>query len=426
MPTPKLHQPVYSTRRVVGSYLILIFILFLHFSPALANGPNRDGLLDLNNVSHVRVLLFDNAQLDRFQFSVYQGAVMIQGSNGVSYRITKNYIPSDFRKTGNQVLYETGSWRHRAKKWTFKSRGNSIIRIDHPTIGTRYYRGDISVRVKGNKLEVINSVKLEDYIGSVIGSEMNFGEVEALKAQAVIARTYTLWKINGLHRRFDLTDDIFDQVYLGELIAQPRYRKAALATRGEILTWHGGLILATYSSTCGGTTSANESIWPGNPIPYLRSVDDGDAGADSPYYRWTYRIDTNRLFNYMSQLKRTHIDRLEIAERSPHGKVTKIFFYRDGHPKPVMKMFGNDFRLMINRKFGDKTVMSTDFTVRRDNGRLIFTGKGMGHGIGLCQWGARGHARRGWDYKKILLHYYTGVKLINYRRLEQARLPLAK
>jgi len=270
---------------------------------------------------------------------------------------------------------------------------------------------------------MINVVGLEDYITSVIGSEMNFREMDALKSQAVVSRTYTLWNIHkSVWPGFHLKDHEQNQVYRGELISRPDYAEAANATAGEILTWSNKLILSAYSSTCGGTTGNNIEIWDGEDLPYLNPINDRQMCSLSPHYEWETVLSIEDFFDFIKARYAFTSENFEIQSH-PSGRVSRITFY--DRCSKELTFGGNEFRLIINRHFKKITLKSTLFTLHKTDNNIHFSGNGLGHGVGMCQWGAKGFAKAGWNYSDILSFYFSGTKIVDLKDIEEQKIALS-
>jgi stage II sporulation protein D len=292
--------------------------------------------------------------------------------------------------------------------------------------GHRFYHGDFDIRPANSwngTHHIINRVGLEQYVASVIGGEMNFRSPEALKTQAVITRTYTLWNIKkSSWDGFHLRDDEQNQVYPGILKSRPDYAEAAEATRGEILTWSDKLVLAAYSSTCGGVTGNNEEVWDGAPHPYLRSTRDHQMCSISPHYRWEAELSKSSLQRFIRQRYGLRYDRMK-TETDNSGRVSAITF--TDRRQHVLEFNGNEFRRILNRYFDEADLKSTFFTIEETEGSYEISGRGLGHGVGLCQWGAKGFAREGWNYRDILAFYFSGTKVVDLNHIEEQKIALS-
>ena len=299
-----------------------------------------------------------------------------------------------------------------------------------------WYRGSFRVHTSNpTGITLVNDVDLESYLRSVLPHEIGTppeSDFEAVKAQAVAARSYTLSYIG---RRavlgFDLWATVEDQVYGGVTRENPQSDRALNQTRGELLLSDGAPIRALYSSACGGRTANVEDVWPWPWTSYLRSVRDA-AGSESPAYcqissnyrwreEWSAVDFMESLREYgaaegggASMLSGDLLD-VRVKSRSRCGRVQEVAVTTT---KGDWVIRGDRSRWGIRRPGGKGAILRSSFfkigLVRDAQGhpaRVVATGAGNGHGIGLCQWGAMGMARAGRDYKTILRHYYKGAAL---------------
>ncbi len=266
-------------------------------------------------------------------------------------------------------------------------------------VGGVSYRGNIEVYRGRGGLYLVNQLPLEDYVESVVASEVTESwEMEALKAQAVVVRTYALRHIlKNPNALFHLTSSTLHQIYSGEN-KNRRIVYAVLNTKGEVLTYKGKLIEALYHSTCGGTTEKAKEVF-GYDIPYLKSVEN-DCSI-SPYWRWKRVIEKKTIEKLLSE---KDILDIEVSSYTPTGRVkdVTIITKRDQYMLPA-----KDFRRLL----GWRLLPSTWFKVKQEKESFIFKGKGYGHGVGLCQWGAQQMAKKGRTYKEILKYYYPGTTI---------------
>ncbi len=306
----------------------------------------------------------------------------------------------------------------------------------------RELRGSLEMRwdAKGRGLFLVNVLNLEEYLYGVLASEMPaHWPLEALKAQAVIARTEALFrKAAGTHRKqgFNLCDEQHCQAYGGVKSETTRTREAVDATRGEILKHRGKVAHAVYFSNCGGHTQNGSDIHWGDE-PYWQGVPDMVGGAFPPtpwefrqwlirppktycepgrwskasHFRWTRTAmikDVERRLNRRYRVGK--ILEVAVLSRGPAGRALKVEINGD-QGRAILRKEGE-----IRRFFGLASLRSTFFVVesRRREGRpvpLTFHGAGWGHGVGLCQSGAAGRAQDGALYGDILSHYYPGTVL---------------
>lgn len=274
--------------------------------------------------------------------------------------------------------------------------------------GGRIFREDmIVVRMPDNpdRIAVVNEIELEKYLYGLINKEsIPSWPMEAKKAQAVAARTFALHKkINRPRKLCDLGSTALDQVYGGYLAEDSEARRVVDLTRGEVLVYKRRLAKAFYHSTCGGRTASSASIWD-DPQPYLPSVNDPDC-KDSPKFRWEFSISKKEMVDKLGvpgKFVKSFI--FDIVERDESGRVKKARFR---YGTEIFFLSGENLR----KKLGYNSLKSTAFSFRIARGTVTFNGKGLGHGVGMCQWGAAGMAKKGADYRSILERYYPGTKI---------------
>ncbi len=264
-------------------------------------------------------------------------------------------------------------------------------------VGDRWYRGTTLVVPTDKGLTAINYVDLEQYLYSVLGSEMNGGwPLEALKAQAVAARTYAIYKReNERNALYDLGNTQSAQVYKGLASESTSTHAAVNATVGQVLTYNNRLILSVFHACSGGHTGNVEDVW-SETLPYLRGVQDFDTEVSQ--CQWVKTFTGQELSQKISGV----------------GNVVSI--------SPTLTAYGNIKSMKVVGDRGTRELKgealrntlglrSTRFTITSEPTRLRFDGRGWGHGLGLSQWGAYKLAGRGINYKQILGHYYRGTKL---------------
>ncbi len=312
----------------------------------------------------------------------------------------------------------------------------------------RHYRGEIELTInEEGTLTAVNDLWVEYYLYSVVAGEIGQdAPLESLKAQAVAARSEAVAKIQReivSSSFFDFFDTALAQVYRGYGDESERVRRAVDATRGEILVWNGGAADAVYGHSCGGVVASSRDVWGGinegyaetridrlvrNQAPNLskgsvahdwtsRNVDalcnpkhDGFPKYAKKYFRWTKSF-TGKEYSKLAneRLGAGSVRNVIVAERKPSGRVTKLKVVGTKRTVTLNK------HLEIRRALGG--VYSTFFTViseRDDDGgleRLTVYGGGYGHGVGMCQMGAFIMGRMGYNYRQVLAHYYSEVKL---------------
>ncbi len=278
---------------------------------------------------------------------------------------------------------------------------NSPIEVDK-----KAYRGSMEIHNVLGKISVINVLSMGDYLKSVIPGEIPANwNAEALKAQAIASRTYAYHHILGNKNRklYDLDATTSFQVYKGMVSEKPFTNDAVESTSGEVLMYNGGPILAFFHSTCGGRTADNGDLWEGKNHPYLKSVPCPYCES-SPHYRWSTDLTLDKIRESLQRHNQFTGRIRSIAFKSHEGRVTDVIVR---HTQGVTTMKGNQFRLL----FPTDSLKSTFFVSKKGGRGLHFEGRGWGHGVGLCQWGARGMAEKGFNYKKILQYYYRNGRI---------------
>ena len=281
---------------------------------------------------------------------------------------------------------------------------------------------------KNDVFYTVNVLNVEDYLRGVLQPEIGTrtsDEYEAVKAQAVAARTYALVTRNKYpDREFDLVNDIADQVYIGVDGEQTNTNKAVKQTRGEVLRYEGELIDAYYHSTCSGRTDNIEEVWDKSPQPYLKGVSDNDFCRWSKFYDWNELYPASELLDHIRDYLRANggktaevgkkLKDISIVDKTAGGRIKSINIITDAGS---VALFKDQIRWAFGRHDKPGILPSTNFETHldRDESGTVYqvqvTGYGYGHGIGMCQCGAIGMARFGYDYAKILTHYYTGVRI---------------
>jgi stage II sporulation protein D len=250
----------------------------------------------------------------------------------------------------------------------------------------------------------VHALPLEDYVAAVTGSEMPATfPPEALRAQAVAARTFAVFKkLDALAegRPWHLGATVLHQVYRGSRV-DPRARRAADLTTGEVLVHDHVPIEAYFHSTCGGRTERGGDAL-GRDLPYLPSVECGRC-QDSPRRSWTVRVPADEL-GRLAGLGGP-AGSVQVASRTASGRAERVELAGAGRRVTLTAV---DLR----QRIGFDRLPSLRFEATMRHGTAVFTGSGAGHGAGMCQWGAAGAARRGETYRAILARYYPGAELI--------------
>lgn len=283
--------------------------------------------------------------------------------------------------------------------------------------------GDLTLRLYRDDLDVLVELPLEAYVEGVTAAEMPAAfHPEALKAQAVVARTYAVRRLPFFggrgcdrHPEADLcSDPATGQAYMDEAQMRDRWgpvrywlyrrriRQAVRETQGEILVFDGGPIDAVYHSTSGGHTENAAAVW-GRHVPYL-------VGVPSPHEEDSPRFLQEFTFTVAEVAARLDIPAGVIRRALAAGEevITVVETGVSGRPVTLSiagtTMAATEFRQRLD-------LPSTWFTHRWHDGRLTLEVRGYGHGVGMSQYGAQGMAQAGYDYRAILAHYYRGARL---------------
>ncbi len=301
------------------------------------------------------------------------------------------------------------------------------------------FRGKLVLREdRFGRMTAINHVDLESYLYGVIKSEMLLNSPrEALKAQAVVARTYAIRNQNKFMNElgFGLTRDTRSQVYNGVKDEHALSIEVVNATRGRIAVVNGEPIASYYCASCGGATQ-DAKTWSGRPINYLKSRPCPWC-ASYPGFSWNMELSLAEITNRLREKGKKVLAITDIrVENDPSGRVENVHLIHQGGQETFMN--ANHLRTLL----GPDRLRSTFFEIQSlpgmdredpaekaidqilkkfmtamDADRVVkIRGTGFGHGVGLCQWGAKGLARRGDSYEKILQYYYTGASV--YRLYE--------
>ncbi|MGA2774542.1 MAG: SpoIID/LytB domain-containing protein [Candidatus Omnitrophota bacterium] len=266
----------------------------------------------------------------------------------------------------------------------------------------RTFRGSILIiKDKNGLLSAINRIGLEDYIRGILYHEVShYWPMEVLKAQAIVSRTYARYsmQVNKL-QEFDLTNDIYSQVYGGSRSERFRTNQAVEETVGRVITFEGKIIPAYFHATCGGHTEDASLLWNIN-IPPLKGVACGFC-KDSPHFNWHEVIFTGEIRQALvnAGYKIGVIKKIFPLSRDTSGRISDLKII---NTKNDLVIPAKDFRNII----GPNLIRSTNFKVNIVGTDAVFEGIGWGHGVGLCQWGAYFMAKNGSSAEEIIRYYY--------------------
>jgi stage II sporulation protein D len=256
----------------------------------------------------------------------------------------------------------------------------------------RSYRGTIKIYPLLDELIIINRVSIDRYLASIVGAEMGEAHPEAQKAQAIISRTYLFYNLKR-HLQYDFCDLTHCQVYKGMETETEKAGDAVAETAGRLLFDKGAIAEIYYHSTCGGSTADYSSIF-GDHHETLVSVSDSDHCSASPHFEWEWLLAEDE----------APFQELAVSKRGADGRVTELIV--DG----IVER-GWQFRMRIAQEYGWNKLKSSWFSVKKENGAFHFSGHGLGHGLGMCQWGAKKLAEEGKSAEEILRHYFPKLQL---------------
>ncbi|MBC8199575.1 MAG: SpoIID/LytB domain-containing protein [Desulfobacterales bacterium] len=284
-----------------------------------------------------------------------------------------------------------------------------MVKTDGKTImvDNRRFRGDLTILADSKSLSVINNIPVEQYLYGVVPKEMppNWAK-EALKAQAVAARTYALYiKDKSADKPYDVESTTTSQVYGGFDSEKKESNLAVDETRSQVITYNGKLIVAYFHSSSGGHTEDSKNVWSAD-LPYLKGVPDSFS-ANIPNGEWKFFVSYNDMQNRLNKygLNIGQIRGLNAAGESRSGRLLGVrVIAKNG----TTELKSNNFRI----KVGATRLKSTLLKITPDHDGILFIGKGYGHGVGMSQWGANMMAQKGFGCQDILKHYYQSVKIV--------------
>jgi len=330
----------------------------------------------------------------------------------------------------NEVLYE-GRKFWRAKKVVPGASGIKIgednfniygLRIQpsrSPAIylNGRRFRGAVDIiRQSDNTLLAINHVDVEEYIQGVLYHEVApWWPMEALKAQAIVARSFALYQARVNARRdYDLVSTVYSQVYGGRTSERGRTSKAVRLTKNQVLTYKNKLVPTFYHATCAGHTENANNLWKVNILP-LRGRE-CQFCRRSPHFSWKKKLSLKGIEEALEKanFKVGLIEAIKIVDRDVSGRISELEIISE---QGKLKVGANRFRLAV----GPNLIRSTNFTLEIKKRRAYFEGFGWGHGVGMCQWGAFFMSRESYNAQQILGYYYPESKIKKIEEIRDAR-----
>ncbi|MDI6641825.1 MAG: SpoIID/LytB domain-containing protein, partial [Elusimicrobiota bacterium] len=272
-------------------------------------------------------------------------------------------------------------------------------------------------RNKQQSLSVINEIYIENYCNGILPYEADTDwQLEALKVQAVVSRTYAMKNL-GKHNSdgYDFCNNVCCEVYNGADGEKEISNKAVQETRGEVITYNGKLVNIFYHACCAGYTENPKYVWSWSiPVPdYLKGVECSFC-KNSPHFSWTKTIDEKTIRNgliksgYSDIVK---INSIELYGKTTSGRIKDIrikYKSKKGKTKKIV-LNAARFRLAVSPFLVKSTKIIAIKKLTKDT--FEFSGNGWGHGVGLCQWGAKFMADKGYNYKQIINFYFPKTEI---------------
>jgi stage II sporulation protein D len=362
-----------------GAVVAVVALLAAAIGPAFANGVIRVAVVEQARAVEIRGVDIDVVELGRCE------------------RCAKPLSRVDLvRVVPNGTLVDADGVRAHSVRLT----SARPLRING-----REYPSPLEVLRNGDGLAVVNELPLEEYLPGVLRAEAGdkFPK-EALRAQAIVARTYAAHqRVIAGGKPFHILASTAHQVYAGRVPPTSPVWDAVRETTGQVLLWEGEVFPAFYHTESGGYTEDPRTVFAARNMPGLKPVV-CPFSAGSPHYLWNLDV---RLADLTEALRRGGVDvgdvrRVAVAERTASLRAATVAVSGTrGHTL----LRGNDFRRLL----GYETFKSTLFAVAVDGDVARFAGRGYGHGVGMCQWGAKGMAERGYTARQILEFYYPGT-----------------
>jgi len=331
--------------------------------------------------------------------------VLICESNQIELKFNGKFKIGDKEVENKRIVFRI---ENNMIKWDNYSAPDKIFIKNEGGIlclGNYLYNGNFYITISTNRLLLIEETGIENYLKGVLPNEISAKwHIEAIKAQAVAARSFAYYfKTKNIKNLFDLKKDTFSQVYTGITLTNEIFNKAIKDTEDEVIVYENEIIYTPFHSACGGGTEDSKNVW-GTSLPYLRYVPCNYCSL-SPYYEWSATFTEKDLIEKFYNYNIKKINRIIGEGRSISGRWREIKIIADNGE---IVLNSNKFRLIL----GSDKIRSTRFIIINERGRWTFKGRGWGHGVGLCQWGAKSMAEKGYKYEHILRYYFRGTKIV--------------
>lgn len=313
----------------------------------------------------------------------FGNSAKIEARSSYEFRDTKNDV-----KKGSGVFIPLTSGKYISSNGEFSLNGE-------------IYSGNLMIYADGKQFSYINFVPLDEYLVSVVAHEMSPAwPLDALKAQAVVARTYVVQKMGEARDKlYDIGNTTKDQVYSGRVKNDENVRLAVKETRAQIIKYKGDIATVFFHSSCGGETASAAEVWH-EDIPYLKNK--RCSFKDSPEYNWEVLFSKKDL---EKKLGINELDNVTVKARTESKRAKSIELTRRGVENEIT---AEEFR----KRLGPEKVKSTLFGLKLKGDQLIIKGHGYGHGVGLCQWCAKIMAeKQSVKYRGIIRYFFPGTNI---------------
>jgi len=378
--------------------LIVIFLLSLAILPA--------------KTQSIKISIMNDQIINSLTINIRQGTYYLKSGNETLGEYKKGSI---FHITRFNDQLEVRDKRHFIGNFTevgFEcTTGKGLISVKsvNPMLDSREYDDNIILKPTTSRILVLNKIDMEKYIASVIEAEGgNNAPSEYYKAQAVLIRTYTIKNMfKHSEEGFNLCDQVHCQAYRARSSQHPEILKATLSTAGMVLMGKDSILInSPFHSNCGGETSESGMVWQHN-LPYLRSIPDPFCNQ-SNYANWTVTIPRDQWLKYNTD---ANPGKTFYSEGS--------FSFKLNHRSKTVVVNGVELNMRnVRETFGLK---STFFSINDKGPQIEITGKGFGHGVGMCQQGAMEMARMGYTWLDIINFYFQQVDIVDYREMKLER-----
>lgn len=365
-------------------------------------------MINISFGQQMHIGLFRATNVQRISLTVNSGSFIVYGDTTFTYSINETehvgieYHPLGVKldlPDGSHLLYDT----IRVVSQSFESVAN--IEGTHPSVKSRKYQGNFIFTKGKNRLKIINEVSMENYLSGVVESEGGGGQhIEYYKVQALMSRTYA-FRNKKRHKKdgFELCDGVHCQAYHHMLLRTPKIREAVVATKGEVMISENGKMVTTFFyANCGGQTSDASYVW-NTSISYCEPIIDTFC-IHTRQATWVKYIDKYKWTTFLKKQYGLDIENPNLMDLAFdfHQEQRKAFYIHPSLGIPLRDL-RSEFRLK-----------STFFDVTLEGSRVMLSGKGFGHAVGLCQEGAMIMAKNDYSYQSIAAFYYSGISIIDY------------